>query len=60
MQARQSASERQDVRREQSTNSSRLDDRYGKIGIPAVAAAVRCRGQERKTHRAHQVQRDSD
>jgi hypothetical protein len=60
MQARQSASERQDARREQSTKSSRLDDRYGKIGIPAVAAAVRCRGQERKTHRVHHEQRDSD
>jgi hypothetical protein len=26
-----------------------LDRRYGKIGISAVAAAVRCKGEERRT-----------
>jgi len=59
MQARNS-DERQDARRETSTRSSKLDDRYGKIGIPAVAAAVRCRGEERKSRRHRLVPQESD
>jgi hypothetical protein len=39
---------------EQSQDSKRsygkLDDRYGKIGISAVAAAVRHQGELRNTH----------
>jgi hypothetical protein len=54
MQARASADNR-DIRRDTSTKPARLDDRYGKIGIPAVAAAVRCRGEERKASRARFV-----
>lgn len=29
-----------------------LDNRYGRIGIPAVAAAVRCKGDTRKSQAA--------
>ena len=61
MQARASAQEHhQETRRENSTRSSRLDDRYGKIGIPAVAAAVHCKGEQRKAHRTRHVPQDSD
>jgi hypothetical protein len=39
---------------EQSQDSERqiksLDDRYGKIGISAVAAAVRHTGEQRRVH----------
>lgn len=37
--------------KEQSQDSRRrveLDDRYGEIGISAVAAAVRCKGEDRR------------
>jgi hypothetical protein len=61
MQARSSAEDRhQETRRETSNRSPKLDDRYGKIGIPAVAAAVRCRGQQRKAQRARPIPQDSD
>ena len=49
---------------EQSQDSRRdfgdLDNRYGKIGISAVAAAVRCKGEPRKTNetRAEPYERD--
>jgi hypothetical protein len=49
MQARASADD--DTRRDTSTRPAKLDDRYGKIGIPAVAAAVRCKGEQRKASR---------
>jgi hypothetical protein len=61
MQARASADDRhQETRRENSTRSSKLDDRYGKIGIPAVAAAVRCKGEPRKAQRTRHLPQDSD
>ena len=60
MQAKTSADDRQETRRETPTRSSKLYDRYGKIGIRAVAAAVRCRGEERKSRRARLVPQDSD
>jgi hypothetical protein len=60
MQATASAETHQDTRRETSTRSSKLDDRYGKIGIPAVAAAIRCKGEQRKAHRTQHVPQDSD
>lgn len=60
MQARASAADQRDARRDTSTKSSRLDERYGKIGIPAVAAAVRCKGEERKASRARFVAEESD
>ena len=37
-----------------------LDDRYGEIGISAVAAAVRCRSEERSTKRSRQLPQESD
>ena len=52
--------EQQDAAREQGTRSAKLDDRYGKIGIPAVAAAVRCRGEERKSAHAGYLPQDCD
>jgi hypothetical protein len=55
MQAKKFADEQQNTRRE-----TKLDDRYGKIGIQAVAAAVRCRGQERKSDRVRYATQDSD
>ena len=61
MQARASAQEdHQETRRENSTRSSKLDDRYGQIGIPAVAAAVRCKGEQRKAQRSRHLPQESD
>lgn len=54
MQAKTSADQQQQ-RHETSGRSSKLDDRYGKIGIQAVAAAVRCRSEERKAQRARRL-----
>jgi hypothetical protein len=61
MQARASAEEQhQETRRENSTRPSKLDDRYGRIGIPAVAAAIRCKGEQRKAPRSRHLPQDSD
>jgi predicted transcriptional regulator len=49
--------------KEQSQDSRRqteLDDRYGKIGISAVAAAVRHKGEERKNVERRFVPYDRD
>ena len=51
--------EQKDARREHA-RSAKLDERYGEIGIPAVAAAVRCRGEKRKSDRARYVPQDCD
>ena len=56
MQARHDAEREQNKRRDE----SRLRDRYGKIGIEAVAAAVRCRHDERKQVRRPVEPRESD
>ncbi|HTT48867.1 MAG TPA: hypothetical protein VMG39_12800 [Pseudolabrys sp.] len=49
---------------EQSQDSQRhyknLDDRYGKIGISAVAAAVRHQSEQRKTTDTRFLPNDSD
>ena len=49
---------------EQSQDSQRqytkLDDRYGKIGISAVAGAVRHKGQQRKPDQTRFIPQDSD
>jgi len=37
-----------------------LDDRYGKIGISAVAAAVRHKDKSRPVNAPHLVPQDSD
>jgi hypothetical protein len=61
MQARASADEHRDVRRDTSTKSSKLDDCYGKIGIRAVAgAAVHCRGDKQKAKSVRRVPKESD
>jgi hypothetical protein len=39
---------------------SELDGRYGEIGISAVAAAVRCRSEERASDRARHTPQESD
>lgn len=52
--------EQKDARRDRPTKSSKLDERYGEIGISAVAAAVRCRGEERKSDRVRYVPQDCD
>lgn len=60
MQARASADEHRDTRRDTSTKS-KLDDRYGKIGIRAVAgAAVHCKGDEHKAKSVRRVPKESD
>lgn len=50
--------------KEQSQDSRRrteLDDRYGEIGISAVAAAIRCKGaDERRTSETRFSPCDSD
>jgi hypothetical protein len=56
MQARHDAEREQNKRRDE----SRLRDRYSKIGIEAVAAAVRCRNEERKQTRRPVEPRESD
>jgi hypothetical protein len=48
------------MRRDTSTKPAKLDDRYGKIGIRAVAGAVHCRGEERKASRMRFVPKESD
>jgi hypothetical protein len=49
---------------EQSQDSKRqiksLDDRYGEIGISAVAAAVRHKNEARPVRAPHLVPQDSD
>jgi hypothetical protein len=40
--------------------SCELDRRYGEIGISAVAAAVRCRSEERTTTRSRRQPHESD
>jgi hypothetical protein len=40
--------------------ANELDDRYGEIGISAVAAAVRCRREERAPSRGQHLPHDSD
>ena len=37
-----------------------LDDRYGKIGISAVAAAIRHRSRQPNRHETRQTPHDSD
>jgi hypothetical protein len=39
---------------------SELDGRYGEIGISAVAAAVRCRREDRVLSRARHTPQESD
>jgi hypothetical protein len=56
---RQQQAQQEHARRESAT-SPKLDDRYGKIGIPAVAAAVRCRGEERKSDHVRYEPQDCD
>jgi hypothetical protein len=52
MQATKAAEQRQDSLRQGSNGKhTKLDDRYGKIGISAVAAAV-CHKGERRERRA--------
>ena len=37
----------------QADSNAHLDNRYGRIGIPAVAAAVRCKGEKGQQARKH-------
>jgi hypothetical protein len=60
MQARASADDNRNTRRDTSTKPSGLDDRYGKIGIRAVAGAVHCKGEQRKAGRPRLVPKESD
>jgi hypothetical protein len=41
-------------------SSCELDDRYGEIGISAVAAAVRCRSEDRSAKRSRHLPQESD
>jgi hypothetical protein len=50
MKSMQSADKNHDAQGQRAKPEGRLDGRYGKIGISAVAAAVRCRDEsETKT-----------
>jgi hypothetical protein len=49
MEATKATEQSQDSRRQYAT----LDDRYGKIGISAVAAALRHQGELRNPREAH-------
>jgi len=53
--------ERKDINEKDHRRSGcELDDRYGEIGISAVAAAVRCRGEERSAKRSRHLPQESD
>jgi hypothetical protein len=56
MDATQATEQSQDSNRQ----TTRLDERYGKIGISAVAAAVRHKGEQRKVNEMRFIPRDSD
>jgi len=61
MQAKRKEHHQQDgARRDYAAKSGKLDERYGEIGIPAVAAAVRCRAEEPKSDRGGYRPRDYD
>jgi hypothetical protein len=51
----------QDSRNQDSKrNFTKLDERYGKIGISAVAGAIRHKGEQRKASQTRFIPRDSD
>jgi hypothetical protein len=54
MEATKATEQSQDSRRQ---NTS-LDDRYGKIGISAVAGALHHQGEQRNTHVLREPSRD--
>jgi hypothetical protein len=56
MEATKAVEQSQDSRRHYTS----LDDRYGKIGISAVAAAVRHRGERRNPRNSEQTVFDTD
>jgi hypothetical protein len=56
MEATKATEQSQDSRR----HYTRLDDRYGKIGISAVAAAVRHQGKRRNVPEAEQTASETD
>ena len=56
MEATKATEQSQDSRR----HYDRMADRYGKIGISAVAAAVRHQGERHNTHDAHQPVYETD
>ena len=56
MEGTKATEQSQDSRRQH----TRLDDRYGKIGISAVAGAVRHKGERRVTQQFRQTPHDSD
>lgn len=54
-------SQRQDsLRQESNRQSIRLDDRYGKIGISAVAAAVCHKSERRERHETGKTPAERD
>jgi hypothetical protein len=56
MTATEATEQSQDSRRQYTS----LDDRYGKIGISAVAAALRHQGELRNSREAHASTFDTD
>lgn len=56
MEATKATEQRQDSR----PQYCKLDDRYGKIGISAVAGAVRYQGEQRTVRDADQVVYETD
>ncbi len=53
METTKAAEQNQDSRRQ----NTKLDDRYGKIGISAVAGALHHRGKQRNTYVPHELSR---
>jgi hypothetical protein len=54
------ATEQQEAKQQDSQRQqTKLDNRYGKIGISAVAAAVRCKGDQ-KTVSDYRIPYDRD
>ncbi len=53
------ATEKSATKQEDTQRQTELDNRYGKIGISAVAAAVRCKG-DRKAVSEYRIPYDRD
>jgi hypothetical protein len=56
MEATKATEQRQDSRRQ----NTRLDERYGEIGISAVAGALHHQGERRNTYVPREMAQDND
>jgi hypothetical protein len=59
MQATKATEKNETKQQDSQRQQTKLDNRYGKIGISAVAAAVRCKG-EKQTASEYRIPYDRD